>query len=299
MTVLPAPPTMIRMTVPEWIAVPDCPRQRNTVFRAAKAKHLRSPSPAHFSVSMAVLPDGGRFKLDGHTRAHLWATGEVPAPAEVVVTVYPCPDLEAVETLYTHFDSKSAVESTRDEVFGLLNALGATMGSEVLKNGNNVVTPVRLVHSVVFGEAAMRATPLRRLLSVWLPELVEIDRVNPTRFRFSSGLIAAALLTIGRDGARATDFWSRHERREGVKRDGRVDALQALDDKVGSIKASGTAGSAKVRELMLYGVAAYDAHLRGADYLTRKNGSGIRQLGPAAFDEFVEAVRGHMAPRVR
>ncbi len=80
---------VITMSTTDWIAVPDNPIQRNTQERAKRANHLVVFEPVHAEVSMAMLPDGSRFKIDGHTRAHKWASGDVKnAPRQVEVKVY-------------------------------------------------------------------------------------------------------------------------------------------------------------------------------------------------------------------
>ena len=96
---------MTTMTAAEWAAVADNPRQRDTVSRASKAKHLDVLEPTHTIVSIAELPDGKRFKLDGHTRAYKWqADPKLAPPFPLDVRVYVVADLAEVKRLYMHFE---------------------------------------------------------------------------------------------------------------------------------------------------------------------------------------------------
>ena len=71
-----------RMGVRQWVNVPDNPRQRDTVRHAnkAKRKHLKEADEAHGIVFAAMLDGEITWKLDGHTRAYLWDTGELELP---------------------------------------------------------------------------------------------------------------------------------------------------------------------------------------------------------------------------
>lgn len=63
-----------KMSLHQWLQVPDNPRQRDTIRHATKAAkdHLSEPSLTHLEVSAAELPNGELLKLDGHTRSYLW-----------------------------------------------------------------------------------------------------------------------------------------------------------------------------------------------------------------------------------
>ena len=94
------PPCRITMKIEEWIHVPDNPVQRNTEEHARRARHLFNPSPTHAVAAMAELPDGQRFKLDGHTRAYLWARGDVAPPPVMYIDLYECETQGEVEASF-------------------------------------------------------------------------------------------------------------------------------------------------------------------------------------------------------
>src|SRR4029077_6653573 len=81
-------PQNIEMSVADWIQVAPNPRQRDTEKHARKAKHLMTPQPTHRRVSMAMTPDGRKWKLDGHTRALLWSRNQVERPESLNVSVF-------------------------------------------------------------------------------------------------------------------------------------------------------------------------------------------------------------------
>ena len=125
----------ISMTPQDWAEVSNNPRQRNTEDHARRAKHLLAYSPEHPIVKMAVLPDGRRFKLDGHTRSYLWSTGVVEAPKWVMVDVFRCRTLKDVEMLYEHYDNRLAAENARDVLAGAARKLGLEFNTTLMRQG--------------------------------------------------------------------------------------------------------------------------------------------------------------------
>jgi len=113
------------MSVKNFIKIMDNPLQRDTPSHAAKAKklHLKSYHPSHAKVSIAK--NGSQlWKLDGHTRAFLWQSGELLAPDMLSADTYPVKDkAEAIE-LYKHFDNQNAVETVSDKISGVVKLMG-------------------------------------------------------------------------------------------------------------------------------------------------------------------------------
>ena len=111
------------MSVSQWIAVPDCPIQRDTERHASKAKHLLKPLDIHAVTFAAELPDGSLVKLDGHTRALLWKRNQVRHPPEVRVNVIPVKNIAEANVLYGTLDSKDALETASDKISGGFHAI--------------------------------------------------------------------------------------------------------------------------------------------------------------------------------
>lgn len=133
---------MIKMTVDQWADVPDNPRQRNTEFHAQKSKHLDRLEATHTLVSMAKLPNGDCYKLDGHTRALKWAENpELRPKGKLNVMVVFVPTIAEVRRLYTHFDAKEALESTSDSIYGAMRQNKVSRESSFLQR-SKISTPL-------------------------------------------------------------------------------------------------------------------------------------------------------------
>ncbi|HVJ44530.1 MAG TPA: hypothetical protein VM639_23730 [Dongiaceae bacterium] len=104
------------LSVEEWFEVADCPRPGRSTQRLARALngYLKTFSPLHASVAMAQLPDGQRFKLDGHSRAVGWQINSISRPTRLYATVVEAEDLPTVIRLREAFDSALAVRSCDD-----------------------------------------------------------------------------------------------------------------------------------------------------------------------------------------
>lgn len=127
---------LIMMDVPGWIAVPGNPRQRNTEERLRRSKHFDVIEKPHLELRAGELPDGSLVKLDGHTRAAKWLSNLAEAPQGKVlfVIVHEIPDLDEAMRLYDMYDSREAVEDSRDKVFGAFRQMGWTPESKFMRD---------------------------------------------------------------------------------------------------------------------------------------------------------------------
>lgn len=231
----------IEMTVQEWARVADNPIQRDTEQRAQKAVHLFRYSPAHAVVHAYQTPQGKLIKLDGHTRAYLWALQGKPGiptldhvPKKVTVVVYPATvesEVEAVNEaafLYQTFDQPSAAKDTADTLAGIERKFGVEWQSTFF-----VVRKYASALRVAFAVLRLHESPGRSLLAVrdmglelmfesLLPVLREADSLN-IKQGATSFLVSAILITLALQGEDARQFWTaflRGEQRvEGRKRD--------------------------------------------------------------------------------
>lgn len=226
-------PHTIEMTPEEWIAVPDNPRQRDTERRlATRSAHLRSGVPTLVDVAMAVLPDGSRVKLDGHTRALLWAREPGYAPPTVYVRAYLVASLEEALALYPTFDSKEAMETNADKASGALRAAGITPAQPFLKKGT-FSQGLEWADAMLCGsESGMRnrGPSVYELVAKWRPEIEALDALPPIKLtRMNAPLFAAALLTLRRRPERAAEFWSAYAGDRGTKIDNEIDGVEAVN----------------------------------------------------------------------
>lgn len=279
-------PKRTYMSPEEWGTVEDNPRQRDTARHAARADHLKIPHPIHSFVNMAVLPDGRRYKLDGHTRGFLWSSGEVEAPAVLVVETWACESLEQVKELYGVFDNVKAVETGADRVFGAYREHGLEFKSPLLRN-KKITIGCRVAYGVLFSRVVADKQSEYSLIRYWKPELYLLDEVDASQHVFSSAITAASLITFRRYGRDATDFWYRLAHNNGNKQGDVKDAVQALYDRIKTMREkAGITSASNINELFAAAIAAFQAGRRGQHYV-----GGIKGLGKVEIDKFATAAK--------
>jgi hypothetical protein len=201
-----------KMSVSDWIDVPDNPRQRDTICHAKKAKkkHLAKYSDTHEVVAAAMIDGEIVCKLDGHTRAHLWETGELRRPKKVSVHCYSCSSLDGARALYSHFDNQDAVEGAKDRVTGACRE-------------NSIVLTSQMLRAYKFVVALQCATGLQRkekeneyrLVKLWKDELIELDSWDLRNCHTS--IKALALVLIANKGEKAKEFFTLLDSNAGTK----------------------------------------------------------------------------------
>lgn len=265
----------MEMTPERWADIPDNPRQRNTEQRAQRAEHLKVPHPTHVKVNMARLPDGRLFKLDGHTRSHLWRTGKVKPPKRVYADVWDCPDLSSAKELYGTFDSRAAVETVTDQMYGSTRELEVAFSSELLKS-HRFAGGMRLAYELLFGPSVAKKAGTYEIMRYWKHELALLDECSPTRPRFPTGIVAAALITFRRYGEDAKSFWAAYSMNAGRKEQFEMDAVQALSERVKGISDEGRlVGYGNIMHAVCVTLSAFDRYLSGEPYvITHHKGNG-------------------------
>ncbi len=240
-----------KMLTEEFIKIPENPIQRDTEKHAAKAKHLRTPHPTHSVVHIAELPSGKQYKLDGHTRALLWKRKEIPAPVQVTAIIYPAKDVAEVEQLYKDFDSKEALETQRDKVYGAFNRHNFEPQSGLVQAGN-ITSALRIAYGVLSGGSVFRGvgatvtdrgaegsnqgaaqrkvgkTDVYTMINEFSYEIHALDGFGLQQGRIPAGVVAAFLLSYRKYGHKLTPFWTGVFANTGSKISGQMDAIQAL-----------------------------------------------------------------------
>lgn len=275
----------ISMTVDEWISVPDCPVQRNTERRAATASHLLTPNVTHAHVDMAVLPNGARHKLEGHTRAHLWKLGLAPRPRMLKVNVYACQTVKVVEELYDTFNSSLTSKDQRDKIHGAFGRHGFEPTSELFR-GERVAVALRLATRFLKDIPAKSAESLKvgECVDLLIDEIKILDAIMPRTKRFTQGVIASALISLARYGKReeVIQFWSRFSENDGRKTSVGMDAVQALEERLQNTNING----AKGRELVVgICLSALSSYLTGFIY-KKGQGGGVKALKLDSVTEY-------------
>lgn len=273
-----------KMMVPDWIAVEDNPIQRDTERHAAKAKHLKVFHPTHSVVSAAELPSGKLIKLDGHTRALLWRRKEIPAPTQVTVVCYMVKDKAEAEQLYKDFDSKAALETTRDKVSGAYNKHNFDPQSALLQTGN-IVQSLRMAYGVLLGgtvktsaaggaaergpngkdrrsdrQIATVTIDEYALINEFSYELHMLDGFGLRQGQITSGIIGAFLVSARRYGHKVTPFWTGVFGDGGSRTGGQMDGVQAVHELILSSK--GKSGKMHIADMAARALNALEKWLK-------------------------------------
>lgn len=223
------------MSVDEWCDLPDHPRQRNTQ-RHAHAAHWQLAKRAkgavldHLAHVTAACLEGTYYKVDGHTRAYLWETGVLKAPERLHVTIYRVNSRKELDELYTTFDTQSAAESSYDKVYGAYRECGLTLESKRLKHGFIVDALNIALRGATRSHQDKRKLPeidVYKAVAVFKEELTLLDSINPQPEVFYSGVVAAALIALSLY-PQGIDFFQKLALREGNKRNGRMDPVEAV-----------------------------------------------------------------------
>jgi hypothetical protein len=222
--------SMMRMSVSDWIKVRDNPIQRDTERHAQQAKHLLTPLPIHAIVFAAKLPNGDLVKLDGHTRALLWKRNQVKHPPHVDVNVIQVDSVQEAQDLYKTLDSKDAVETASDKVTGGLSLIKLEPQSSLVATGN-LTTALRLAWRGLTGISQFDSKhDIYEIVQEFTPELTMLDAFGLKVGDVKASMIGAFLLTYRKHGDKILPFWRAFFGNAGIKRDGKMDAVQALTE---------------------------------------------------------------------
>lgn len=243
-----------KMLVEDWIKVEDNPIQRDTEKHAAKAKHLMTPHPSHAFVFAAELPSGKLIKLDGHTRALMWKRKDVEAPVQVQVGIIPVKDKAEAEQLYKDFDSREALETQRDKVYGAFGKHNFDPVSSLLQTGS-ITAALRIAWAVLQGATVSRGTggsPLNRvdvyvMIDEFSYELHALDGFKLGTGQAPSAVIAAFLISYRKYGHKLTPFWRGVFGNTGSKIGSEMDAVQAIHELI--LKRRGSYGGSAMGDM--------------------------------------------------
>lgn len=262
--------SVTKMTVAQWLAVPDNPRQRDTVSHAEKATkhHLKDYSATQASVAAAVLPGGRMVKLDGHTRALLWSQDRLHSPPFVEVSIYLAKNMEEAKELYTHFDNRKAGEDASDVKFGAFREAGIAPTSGLIKHQN---------HASVFRNLCSRDASIYKVVSGWKREIVLLDAIGfPKNGLKAGGVLGALVLLRFFPVDQVTRFLTAIRENAGTKtRDG-MDSVQmyiTCNDRRGD-------GHAEVQIWTLAGrmVALYKTYASGRRYVAAPSAVDVKSM---------------------
>jgi hypothetical protein len=227
-----------KMSVKEWIAVEDNPIQRDTERHARKARHLLTPKETHAIVFAGRLPSGKLIKLDGHTRALLWARGQVEPPAVLTVNVIPIASRDEAVDLYKTFDSQQAVEIASDKVTGGFREMGFKPQSSLVASGS-LSAALRIATITAHGWQAQKSHDTYQMIDEFSAEILALDDLNLRRGAAHSAFVAAFFLSYRKHDVLVMPFWRSVFANGGTKLAGEMDGVQAVTEMMLKVRAAG------------------------------------------------------------
>ena len=276
---------VLEMTIQDWSDVKGNPRQRNTEDRAewAKRHHLAQYEKPHKWVMAAVMGGNLLCKIDGHTRDILWMDGSLGSPPDgkVSVILIDVDSIQEAKDLYDMLDSKRAVKTPNDIIFGACRENGFRLTSPLLKSCR-FSNQLRLADAGKFG-----GRDVYELVKSWKPYLKALDALGlPSKYTI---LIAIMLIAVKRDGANvAGPFFVGLSKDLGQKESGgKMDGIEALSRHIDLRRAEGkTAGYENLSDILIRGWNCY------VDWLDGKKMRGVR-----AKDQITDVIAKLNAPK--
>lgn len=194
------------MTVRDFCALPDHPKQRPTERHAKKAiaRYLGSAHEAHRWVVSATL-NGVRCKVDGHTRAFLWQSKELAPPAGgLQVTEFACTNAEELNALYDTFDNPVAAEDSKDRLGGALKFFGIENTSPGVSD--SLTTALSIVTN---------GKPVLESCGLWETEIRLAMQIQNGSIGLGGAMTAAVLASLRRHGATVLPLWNAYRMNQG------------------------------------------------------------------------------------
>lgn len=253
---------LLRMTVEDWLKIPDNPIQRDTHRHAEKARkrHLSKADETHAMVAAAVMPDGSVYKVDGHTRAHLWATGELQRPDQLTVVMHSAASTDRLIELYRLYDNPTAAEDSRDRLSGAYRLHGIVSDSWLLTRGG-MTSALKFISG-----AAEHRFSIVQMVGEWKTEILMLNEEPFGQGNCPTAVLIAALLTIRRHSSPAHAFWNVYANGLGSKVLGAADGAHELDRLVREASARRMLGSSHTCEVAGKAISCCEAWIRDQKY---------------------------------
>lgn len=222
----------ITMNTQDFIKIPDNPIQRDTIRRAAvysrPGGHLEQLHPTMLRVSIAQTAGGKKvWKLDGHTRAHLWESEAMQVPDKVFVDVFEVQNEQQAMDYYLNFDSPLAHESGQDRLSGALRYHKFQPQHKAMFKSTGLI---RAIDYLIFPKAWKDIKHLSMVQKVkpWLSTMRVMDSMESFYLggHFPSVITAAMMLSVRRDSTGALEFWQLYHDDAGKKHAKTMDGVQ-------------------------------------------------------------------------
>lgn len=239
------------MSVSAWFDLPDHPRRRDTERRTQKehwaaARSAEGPVLEVLRWVVAAELEGQLYKVDGHTRTLLWATDRLKRPSCVIAQVFRCQSRDELNALYGTFDTQVAAETLYDRVTGAYREHGLNLTSQRLRAGT-IADALSIAYRGIPRSTERHVVEadfdVYAAVGFFAKELALLDSVNPQTDLYPTGVLAAALLSLAEE-PQTLNFFRRLSDRQGSKREGLPDPVEAVLEKLRALKSR---KSARVR----------------------------------------------------
>lgn len=250
--------TLVKMTLDEWSALPDHPKQRNTTKHLVKLLREIGKIKGLTTNRVAAVrfPDGVIMKVDGHTRTLGWNTKALQRPSEVVVEIISVQNIGQALDVYDEYNNHITSKDGKDEMYSLFKVVGFSSESTAIRDGG-----VRSALSIL-GDGR----EIKYLVNEWINEIRTVDTFNCSKRLVTSGYLSAAFLSVRKHGDAVYDFWNRFASRAGAKSNGKLDAVEALSEHLQSIKiAKQKGGSGNLRLNCNFALGCVEQYLLNKD----------------------------------
>ncbi len=200
---------MVLMTVAEWEAVCDNPRQRDTERHAKKIIGDFSPWLEQGEiVQAACLPGGKLYKLNGHTRGYGWTNRLIYCPESIQVEIFDAKNVTEVIRMYQLYDNVRYSETSADLVSGCFHQLEFEPKSAYFRKGA-VSMAIKYLAMECIGGGATGRTSLFASIMNFLPEIVKADNilVGCRIAEVPAWVLAAMLVSFRKHGDNVLEFW--------------------------------------------------------------------------------------------
>lgn len=277
-------------TYEKFFATKPCPNQRNTVERAARANskggHLVNPSPTHAIVNVARVMIRKKevfYKLDGHTRNHLWATDKLAIPSKkLTVNIIECESIDEVCKIYDQYDSVNSAKNTQDQIYGLLAKHGFSAKSPALHKP-------KISSFFKFAYSNHTRSQLEERLVIILPYLKIVDAKLWPKKNMNSSEFCAMFACLIMMGSESLPFWTDYIEGVDYISKGEQSAVTAFRMQYRNLKDVGQVmGTSGVMEVMRYAIPAVRHHMSGNKY---KTGTKIKRLNEKDLRDFRDDLR--------
>jgi hypothetical protein len=238
---------LVEMSTRDWIDLPAHPRQRDTK-RQSQKPHFdaarRATEAAKETIRWVIAADlqGRIFKVQGHARSFLWATGGLEPPQAVYATVFRCASWQALLDLHSAFDSRLAAETAVDKVLGAYRQHGLVLKSKRLRYGMIADALWLALRGVARktdtgAQSSNDDLDVYQAVGVFRNELIMLDSVSPDPDVFQTGVVAAALLGLAIN-TEGLPFFAALAKNEGCKKGSMLDPIEATRQLIEGVKKS-------------------------------------------------------------